>query len=94
MDQRDQARSVPAGSPRSPGPDPHGAPKVLLAGVGEAIDDEILRTFAVVAEPSAVPGELLRRYGDLFTRMSLYTPYAMDPEATATIRTILNAPAP
>jgi probable F420-dependent oxidoreductase len=62
--------------------------------MGAAIDDEILRTFAVVAEPSAVPGELLGRYGDLFTRMSLYTPYAIDPEVIATIKSVLNAPAP
>jgi len=64
------------------------------ADMGAAIDDEVLHTFAVVAEPGAVAGELMRRYGDLFTRMSLYTPYAIDPEVTATIRTMLNAPAP
>jgi len=62
--------------------------------MGAAIDDDVLHAFAVVAEPGAVAGELMRRYGDLFTRMSLYTPYAADPEITATIRTILNAPAP
>jgi Luciferase-like monooxygenase len=62
--------------------------------MGAAIDDEVRHAFAVVAEPGAVAGELTRRYGDLFTRMSRCTPYAIDPEVTATIRTILNAPAP
>ena len=62
--------------------------------MGAAIDDEILHTFAVVAEPGALADELLRRYGDLFTRMSLYTPYAIDPEITATVMSDLNALAP
>jgi len=53
--------------------------------MGTAIDDEVLRAFAVVAEPGAVAGELLRRYGDLMTRMTLYTPYDLDPEVTAQI---------
>ncbi len=28
---------------------------------------------------------LLRRYGDVMTRLSLYAPYPMDPEVTAQI---------
>jgi probable F420-dependent oxidoreductase len=62
--------------------------------MGAAIDDGVLRAFAVVAEPGAVAGELRRRYGDVFTRMSLYTPYAIDPQVTAQIVSDLNAPAP
>jgi probable F420-dependent oxidoreductase len=62
--------------------------------MGAAIDDDVLHAFAVVAEPGAVAVELLRRYGDLFTRMSLYTPYAIDPEITAAVMSDLNALAP
>ena len=53
--------------------------------MGTIIDDDVLNTFAVVAEPGEVAAELLRRYGDVMTRMSLYTPYALDPAVTARI---------
>jgi hypothetical protein len=53
--------------------------------MGTIIDDDVLHAFAVVAEPGAVAAELLRRYGDVMTRMSLYTPYAADPVVTAQI---------
>ncbi|HEX3925653.1 MAG TPA: TIGR03617 family F420-dependent LLM class oxidoreductase [Streptosporangiaceae bacterium] len=53
--------------------------------MGLAIDDEVLHTFAVVAEPDAVAAELLRRYGDLMTRMTLYTPCGIDPAISAQI---------
>jgi probable F420-dependent oxidoreductase len=43
--------------------------------MGQAIDDEVLRTFAVVAEPQNVAGELLRRFGDVVDRISFYAPY-------------------
>jgi probable F420-dependent oxidoreductase len=53
--------------------------------MGTIIDDDVLNTFAVVAEPGAVAAELLRRYGDLMTRMTLYLPYAADPLVTAQV---------
>ena len=59
--------------------------------MGLAIDDEVLHTFAVVAEPGAVAAELLRRYGDLMTRMTLYTPYDIDPATSAQIIADLRA---
>jgi probable F420-dependent oxidoreductase len=49
------------------------------------IDDDVLNTFAVVAEPSTVAAELLRRYEDVMTRMTLYTPYAIDAGLLAEI---------
>ena len=55
------------------------------AEMGERIDDEMLRTFAVVAEPDHVAAELLARFGDVVDRISFYTPYALDPEVLATI---------
>lgn len=36
------------------------------------VDDEVLHTFAVVGEPDRVGTELLRRYGDVVTRMTLH----------------------
>jgi probable F420-dependent oxidoreductase len=59
--------------------------------MGTIIDDDVLNTFAVVAEPGAVAAGLLRRYGDVMTRMSLYTPYALDPAVTAQIVAELRA---
>jgi probable F420-dependent oxidoreductase len=61
--------------------------------MGEAIDNSVLNTFAVVAEPGSVAAELLRRYGDLMTRITLYTPYALAPDVTAQIVSDLRAAA-
>jgi probable F420-dependent oxidoreductase len=62
--------------------------------MGEAIDETVLNTFAVVAEPGCVAAELLRRYGDIMTRVTLYTPYAFDPGVTAQIVSDLRRAAP
>lgn len=48
------------------------------ATMGELIDDEILGTFAVVAEPDAIAGALLERWGGLMDRISFYAPYESD----------------
>jgi probable F420-dependent oxidoreductase len=48
--------------------------------MGELIDDEILNTFAVVAEPEQLAPELHARYGDIVDRISFYAPYKSDPE--------------
>lgn len=47
--------------------------------MGELIDDEILTTFAVVAEPDGIAPEIARRFGDVVTRVSFYAPYQSDP---------------
>jgi probable F420-dependent oxidoreductase len=47
--------------------------------MGELIDDDILSTFAVVAEPAQVGPELKARYGGLVDRLSFYAPYRNDP---------------
>ena len=51
--------------------------------MGERIDDDILATFAVVAEPDAVGDALLARFGDLVDRMSFYVPYRTAPDLFA-----------
>jgi probable F420-dependent oxidoreductase len=53
--------------------------------MGTVIDEDVLRAFAVVAEPGSVADELLRRYGDVMTRITLYTPYDLDPGVTEQI---------
>jgi probable F420-dependent oxidoreductase len=53
--------------------------------MGDAIDESVLNAIAVVAEPASVAAELLRRYGDVMTRMTLYMPYDLDPAAAAQI---------
>ena len=42
------------------------------------IDDDVLNTFAVVGEPDKVGPEILRRFGGMVDRFSLYAPYALD----------------
>jgi len=49
------------------------------AEMGERIDDDMLETFAVVAEPDAVGDALLARFGDLVDRISFYAPYRSAP---------------
>jgi len=46
--------------------------------MGDAIDDEILHTFAVVAEPDKVAAGLTERYGDVVDRLSFYAPGQSD----------------
>ncbi|HSL59708.1 MAG TPA: LLM class F420-dependent oxidoreductase [Acidimicrobiales bacterium] len=48
--------------------------------MGALIDDDILRTFAVVTEPSGVADGLSGRFGDVVDRVSFYAPYESDPD--------------
>lgn len=62
------------------------------------VDDEVLRTFTVVGEPDQIAPEIARRYGDTFTRCTLYTPYEADPglmaQIASQVRKITNAETP
>lgn len=49
------------------------------------IDNEMLHTFAIVAEPGAVAAAVQQRFGGVFTRMHLYVRPALDPAATRPI---------
>lgn len=49
------------------------------------VDDEMLNTFAVVGEPKEVGVQIVRRFGDLVDRFTLYTPYPLDEAAKATV---------
>jgi probable F420-dependent oxidoreductase len=48
--------------------------------MGELVTDDVLETFAVVAEPEDVPDRMLARYGDVIDRNSFYAPYKSDPD--------------
>ena len=51
--------------------------------MGNLIDDEILNTFAVVAEPEQIAPELLRRYGDVDPAHQLLRPVQDEPRPLA-----------
>jgi probable F420-dependent oxidoreductase len=59
--------------------------------MGELIDDEVLSTFAVVAEPDRLAPELLARYGGLVDRISFYAPYETDPDTWLPVIAALKA---
>ncbi len=48
--------------------------------MGDLIDEEMLKTFAVVGEPEQVAPELKRRFGDCVQRVSFYAPYKSDSQ--------------
>jgi probable F420-dependent oxidoreductase len=49
------------------------------AQMGELIDDDVLDAFAVSGNPVEVAAGIRQRFGDIATRVSLYTPYHADP---------------
>jgi probable F420-dependent oxidoreductase len=51
--------------------------------MADVVDDEMLRTFAVVAEPDAVPAAIAARFDGLVHRVSFYVPYALDGAITS-----------
>lgn len=48
--------------------------------MGDLITDDILETFAVIAEPEGVPKAMLARYGGVVDRVQFYAPYRSDPD--------------
>ena len=48
--------------------------------MGERISDEVLETFAVIAEPAGIASGIKARFGDVVTRISFYAPYQSDPD--------------
>jgi probable F420-dependent oxidoreductase len=61
--------------------------------MGTVIDDEVLNAFAIVAEPDGVAAEVLKRYGDVFTRLHLYLKTELDRDVVCQIRQELQASA-
>jgi probable F420-dependent oxidoreductase len=48
-------------------------------GMADLVDDEVLDTFAIVAEPDDVPARLHQRYGDVADRISFTVPSRGEP---------------
>ncbi len=48
--------------------------------MGTLIDDDMLDTFAIVAEPEQVAPKMKERYGDVVDRISFYIPHRSDPQ--------------
>jgi probable F420-dependent oxidoreductase len=57
--------------------------------MGSLIDDEVLNSFAVVAELEGIAPELSRRYGDIIDRLSFYAPGQSDPGQWSAVMTAL-----
>jgi probable F420-dependent oxidoreductase len=53
------------------------------------IDDHMLETFAVVADPEHIAARIIERYGDVIDRFSLHAPYSSDPERWSAVLTQL-----
>jgi probable F420-dependent oxidoreductase len=47
--------------------------------MAEVIDDDVLAAFAVAGTPAEVAAQVSARFGDVVSRVSLYTPYRVDP---------------
>jgi probable F420-dependent oxidoreductase len=61
------------------------------AAMGQLISDDVLNAFAIAGDPAQVAAELLRRFGDVVTRTSIYTPYETDTEALTAVTAALRA---
>ena len=60
--------------------------------MGGLIDDDVLRAFAVVAEPADVAAEIRRRFGGLIDRVSFYSPYDTGTQTWDLILQALKSP--
>lgn len=56
-----------------------------------AIDDEVLTAFAVAGDAAEVARGLRERYDDIIDRISLYTPYDVDPAQLTAVTAALRA---
>lgn len=61
------------------------------AEMGTLIGDDVLDAFAIVGSPAEAGAEIVRRYGDVFDRITLYMPYAAAPEVTAEVTAAIKA---
>jgi probable F420-dependent oxidoreductase len=58
--------------------------------MGDAIDDEVLRTFAVIGEPASIAAQINERYGDLIDRVQIGIEGG-DPESSGALVEALHA---
>jgi probable F420-dependent oxidoreductase len=60
--------------------------------IADAIDDEVLHTFAIVGTPEEAVEEARRRYGDICTRIAVPVPDGADPDRWAPLFDRLREP--
>ncbi len=59
--------------------------------MADAIDDDVLDAFAVVAEPADIAPRFEARFGDVVNRLSFYAPYQSDPDLWSQVLADLKA---
>ncbi len=59
--------------------------------MGEIVDDDVLDTFAIVAEPEDVAAKMKARYGGLVDRLTFSAPVRQDPQRWADVIAQLRA---
>ena len=59
--------------------------------MGTLIDDDMLDTFAIIAEPEQIAPKVRARYGDVVDRISFYVPYRSDPDRWSQVMADLKA---
>ncbi len=59
--------------------------------MADLIDDDVLDAFAVSGNAAEVAHQLRERFGHILTRLSLYTPYAVDPADLRLVAQLLRA---
>jgi probable F420-dependent oxidoreductase len=64
------------------------------AQMGDLIADDVMDAFAVSGTPVEVAAAIRQRFGDVAARVSLYTPYAVDPDDVAATIAALRAMMP
>jgi hypothetical protein len=62
-----------------------------LVKMGDAIDDSVLETFAVIGDATHVATEITRRFGGLIDRIQIGM-HGSDPESAAELVAALRAP--
>jgi probable F420-dependent oxidoreductase len=68
-----------------------GSDDARWAAMGELVDDDVLGTFAVVAEPDALGSALVERFGGLVDRFQFYLPYPLDQAILAPVIDVLRS---
>jgi probable F420-dependent oxidoreductase len=63
------------------------------AEMADAIDDDVLDAFAVSGNAAEVAAGLQTRFGDVIDRISLYTPYEVDPAQVVAVASAVRAAA-
>ena len=61
------------------------------AEMGALISDDVLETFAVAGTPAQVGQAILKRFGDVIDRFSIYAPYKVSAEDIAAVTAALRA---